>query len=119
MKGRAVVMMSGVWGASFDCEIDATFGDYGRSNNPSIEVVAPEKGFTFEFSSPDEARQMGERLFALARKAEEKSCQRGPEYRAQLAREEFLGDLRGLVQRVEQAVADKQIKLPDALTSQM
>ena len=119
MKGKAVTSTGGEWGASFDCEADAVFGDYGRDSNPGIEFIATTQCFRFEFATPDEARHLGERLLALARTAEEKASHRGPEYRAQLAREEFLGDLRGLVERVEQAVADKQIKLPEALTSKL
>lgn len=119
MKGRAVFKFHGTWSSPVDCEIEATLGDYGRSDNPSIEVQGEINGFTFEFSHPDAARQFGERLLALARKAEEKAGSRGPEYRAQLAREEAITELRALVERFETAVADRQAVLPESITSKL
>lgn len=64
-------------------------------------VQSGETTVSFEFATPDEARVLGERLLALARKAEEKSGQRGPEYRIRLAREEALAEVRSVMERFE------------------
>jgi hypothetical protein len=82
--------------------VDATHGEYGRQMaSPVLSAIGPDQSFYFEFSSADQARQLGERLIALARKAEDQTGNRGPEYRARLAREEAMAELRGLIERLE------------------
>lgn len=96
-----------------DFSLEASFGDYGRHTNPSLTAQSGETTFVFEFASPDEARKLGEKLFALARAAEDKTGQRGPEYRARIAREEFMAEFKSLVGRVESAVSPAEV--PDLL----
>lgn len=101
MKGRGSIK-----GGGNACElvVEASFGDYGRNDNPTLTISGDSASVVLELADPDAARLLGERLFDLARKAEIKLGQRGPEYRARLAREEALEELRVLTRRVEAAM---------------
>lgn len=108
MKGRARLTTGKGGQYVADLEeftIEASMGDYGRNDNPTLTLAnASGQGVEFEFAIPDEARKLAERLLALARAAEDKSGNRGPEYRAKLARDEALAEMRDLVARVEKAM---------------
>lgn len=103
-RGRITGPENQLCGIIVDIEITASFGEYSRNQNPTIDAISSGASFSFEFATPDEARKLGEKLFELARKAEERSEQHGPEYRARLAREEFKEGFKELVERVEKAV---------------
>ena len=113
MKGRGNILIeAGVVNATNpgfarldEAEAEASMGDYGRNDNPTLTLGVPGAyRIEFEFVTPDEARKLAERLLALARSAEDKSGNRGPEYRAKLARDEALAEMRDLVTRVEKAM---------------
>ncbi len=113
MKGRGRITLPTEWveitetgtGCLGEFDVAVSFGDYGRHDNPTITgTAAAGASFTFEFASPDDARRIGEQLLALARAAEEKIGQRGPEYRRKLAIDEALTEMRELTKRVEAAM---------------
>ena len=105
MKGRGWIRGASDPGAVVDLDIEASFGDYGRNDNPTLTVTSGNDcGMTIEFATPDAARVLAERLLELARKAEAKASHRGPEYRARLARDEALEEMRALTKRVESAM---------------
>lgn len=87
-----------------DFEVVASFGDYGRSHNPMLTATLKGASFVMEFSCPDDARKLGEDLFSIARKAEEKGESKGPEYRARIARDQFLAEMRDSLARLEKVL---------------
>lgn len=91
-------------GVSGEFEIAAIIGDFGRADNPGIIASLGDTTVVLEFSTPDEARKLAEQLLRLARTAEEKAEHRGPEFRARLARDQFMADLKDALKRLETSV---------------